>query len=229
MKNSNTKKVNGIGKACSIISMICFVICVIAFVLASIGFVGVLLVPMDKIHISGNTDASLTLAIDDINIGGSTLRLTGDQNIFRLEGEEDGISISDDEINFNGLWSLDVEKVDSDDTSSTFRISGNFEDFDKAAAKRRIVIEVIGALIDIIAAAVTFFFAHRLFKELAKCETPFTEDITKKTKVFGWILIGYCVICGADLSFIVLGLAVLMLAYVFAHGAQLQKESDETI
>lgn len=48
-------------------------------------------------------------------------------------------------------------------------------------------------------------------------------------KIFGGVLIGYGVISGLYLTTIVAGLAVLMLAFVFAHGTDLQRESDETL
>lgn len=232
MKNSNMKAINGIGKACSIISTIAFIFCIVGFVSLIIVEIGILAFPMDKIKLSGNADAVVTVEAEDMDFGIKTANYhfsENNQNGFRVDVDQEGITISDDKIDFGGIWSLDVDEVETSDNGATFKLTGDFGEFDKGAIKRKLSLKMLEAFISIVATAVTLFFARRVFKELSKCETPFTDDIVKKMKVFGWVMIGYGVLTSLNLTTIVAGLAVLMLGYVFAHGKDLQQESDETL
>ena len=56
MKNSNVKKINGIGKACSIISLIAFIFCIVGFVSLIIADIAILFIPLDKINLSGKAN-----------------------------------------------------------------------------------------------------------------------------------------------------------------------------
>ena len=229
MKNSNIKTVNRMGKACSIISRIAMVFCIIGSVFCIIGAIGVLLIPTDKINLTGNADATITVAVDDINMSGMKFNINGDKNGFSIDSTTDNISIDDDKVDFDGVWSMNIDNVSSDDESTTFKLSGDFSEFDKSAVKRKMIFSIIEAFVSVTATAVMLFFAGRLFKALSKCETPFTEDIVKKTKFLGWAFVVYAVVIGVSLPVVISALAILMLAYVFAYGAQLQKESDETL
>ena len=232
MKNSNMKAINGIGKACSIISNIAFIFCIVGFVSLIIVEIGILAFPMDKIKLSGNADAVVTIEAEDMDFGIKTANYhfsENNQNGFRVDVDQEGITSSDDKIDFGGIWSLDVDEVETSDNGATFKLTGDFGEFDKGAIKRKLSLKMLEAFISVVATAVTLFFARRVFKELSKCETPFTDDIVKKMKVFGWVMIGYGVLTSLNLTTIVAGLAVLMLGYVFAHGKDLQQESDETL
>ena len=228
MKNSNIKTVNGMGKACSIISRIAMIFCIIGSVFCIIGAIGVLLIPTDKINLTGNADATITVAVDDLNMHGMVLTLD-DNNGFTLTNTTDNISIDDEKVDFDGVWSMNIDNVTSDDDSTTLKLSGDFSEFDKSALKRKMVFGILEAFVSVTATAVMLFFACSLFKLLSKCETPFTEDIVKKTKFLGWAFVVYAVVIGISLPVVIAALAILMLAYVFAYGAQLQKESDETL
>lgn len=229
MKNSNVKKINGIGKACSIISLIAFIFCIVGFVCLIIADIAVLFFPTDKINLSGKANATVTLSGENMDFGVGNFKIIDQSNGLSLDSANDEITISDNKVDFGGVWSLDVEEIASDETSSTFNLTGDFEDFDQKALKRELFLKVIEAILTVIATAITLFFARRVFSALAKCDTPFTEEIVKKMKIFGWVMIGYAILCSLNLTIIVAGLAVLMLAYVFAHGTDLQKESDETL
>lgn len=226
------KAINGIGKACSIISNIAFIFCIVGFVSLIIVEIGILAFPMDKIKLSGNADAVVTIEAEDMDFGIKTANYhfsENNQNGFRVDVDQEGITISDDKIDFGGIWSLDVDEVETSDNGATFKLTGDFGEFNKGAIKRKLSLKMLEAFISVVATAVTLFFARRVFKELSKCETPFTDDIVKKMKVFGWVMIGYGVLTSLNLTTIVAGLAVLMLGYVFAHGKDLQQESDETL
>ena len=231
MKNSNIKTINGIGKACSIISLIAFIFCIVGFVCLILVDIAIIFIPMDKIGLSGKANATVTVESSDLNfkVGSANFHLIDDNNGMSFTNSNDGITIDEDKIDFDGIWHLDVKEVASDDSSATYELTGDFADFDKNAVKRELLMTVMEATLTVVLTAVTLYFARRVFKALAKCETPFTDDIVKKMKVFGWVMIGYGILTSLNLTTIVAGLAVLMLGYVFAHGKDLQQESDETL
>ena len=229
MKNSNIKTINGIGKACSIISLIAFIFCIVGFVGLIIADIAVFAIPTDKIGLSGKANATLTVESEDYDIGGMNFRVIGSNNGISINGSNDGVSIDSDKVDFGDVWHMDVNEVSSDGNSATYELTGDFADFNKDAVKKELFGKILEATFTVVLTAVTLFFARRVFMELAKCETPFTEAIVKKMKVFGWVMIGYGVFAGMNLTTIVAGLAVLMLGYVFAHGMELQRESDETL
>ena len=107
MKNSNMKAINGIGKACSIISNIAFIFCIVGFVSLIIVEIGILAFPMDKIKLSGNADAVVTIEAEDMDFGIKTANYhfsENNQNGFRVDVDQEGITISDDKIDFGGIW-----------------------------------------------------------------------------------------------------------------------------
>ncbi|MDE6087635.1 MAG: hypothetical protein K2G25_04550, partial [Oscillospiraceae bacterium] len=65
------------------------------------------------------------------------------------------------------------------------------------------------------------------------CETPFEENVLKTMKNFGFALIPTGLVClsdgGISLTAIVLIIAIIIFTYIFKYGAELQKESDETV
>lgn len=80
--------------------------------------------------------------------------------------------------------------------------------------------------------AVFYFFAVRFSKKIETCDTPFSEDIVKEMKIFGIIyLVAGCVFGLFQSSFGILPsvLTILLLISSFSYGAELQKESDETL
>ncbi|MBR1527926.1 MAG: hypothetical protein IJ642_01340 [Oscillospiraceae bacterium] len=81
--------------------------------------------------------------------------------------------------------------------------------------------------------AVFYFFAVRFSKKIETCDTPFSDDIIREMKIFGIAyLIAVYVFGFTDSSFsagVPSVLMILLLVNSFAYGAELQKESDETL
>ena len=227
MKNSNIKVVNGMGKACRIICCIAMIFCIVGSVFALIGAGVVAAIPTDIIKVEGDANANVTVSIDDPD--STVFTVTGNNNGLKINYGNDGVDISSDKIDFGGIWSMDVEEVSSDGDSATYKITGDLGTIDKNQIKTKAVLAILEGFLKVTSTAVVMFVAMNLFKEFAKCETPFTEVIVKKMKVLGWTFVGYAVLIGLNITVIVAALAVLMLAYVFAHGVELQKQSDETL
>lgn len=96
--------------------------------------------------------------------------------------------------------------------------------------------------------AAALYMLKRLFAVLAKCESPFCEELVKKMKAFGFSLLPVAIFAtvgetlstaflsaGRDTGIsiqwgVLIAFAVTMcLVTVFKYGVQLQKESDETL
>lgn len=96
--------------------------------------------------------------------------------------------------------------------------------------------------------AAAFYMLKRLFAVLAKCDSPFCEELVKKMKAFGFSLLPVTLFAtvaetlstaflsaGRDTGLsiqwgVLIAFAVTMcLVTVFKYGVQLQKESDETL
>ncbi|MGN0268255.1 MAG: DUF2975 domain-containing protein [Lachnospiraceae bacterium] len=100
----------------------------------------------------------------------------------------------------------------------------------------------------VVSVVAALFMLKRLFAVLAKCESPFCEELVKKMKGFGFSLLPVALFAtiGETLSTsflsagrntgisiqwgVLIAFAVTMcLVTVFKYGVQLQKESDETL
>lgn len=89
--------------------------------------------------------------------------------------------------------------------------------------------------------------ARNIFRSIDWMDTPFTQENAKAIHRIGWLLIaislmktwGWPFLCGVagvgtfqmsvDVNSLVFGAVIICLSHVFAYGAVLQQESDETI
>ncbi|MCD8355502.1 MAG: DUF2975 domain-containing protein [Clostridia bacterium] len=89
--------------------------------------------------------------------------------------------------------------------------------------------------------------ARNIFRSIDREDTPFTQENAKAIHRIGWLLIAISLVktwlwpflCGiagigtfcmsVDVNSLVFGAVVICLSHVFAYGAVLQQESDETI
>lgn len=112
-----------------------------------------------------------------------------------------------------------------------------------------LLLSSLGGMISAIGSAVAYGFLFRVSKKLRCCDTPFEDPVIRATSVFGWVLFGVSILSTVSsvLTEIVFGgkvfallyllpsfslvfsLIVLFLVRVFRHGAELQKERDETL
>lgn len=116
---------------------------------------------------------------------------------------------------------------------------------------RRVFFGLVVSVLEIVCSAVVIFMLRNLMRSLEKCDTPFGGDVISRMKKFGFSLIPYVVLHSAskstwnsmlqanessvnfgfdiDLTIILGILIIILLVMVFSYGAQLQKESDETL
>ncbi|MBR1592669.1 MAG: hypothetical protein IJ666_06640 [Ruminococcus sp.] len=223
MENVNIKRVNGMGKACRIISRIAMVFCIIGavFMLAAVVFVR--MIPADKIHVTGTADAKIELDFSDMPISEENA-----ENIMSAQGV-----IEKDKIKIDNFIDLDYEIVEIDENQAQINISGDLSQLSKEEIISEISMNILSGFIELVCMAIVFGFAASLAKSVEKSETPFTEEIIGKMKKFGYSLIPLAVFGGITngslLIMALLVLVIIMVINIFAYGAELQKQSDETV
>ncbi|MBR6386048.1 MAG: hypothetical protein IKS03_08040 [Ruminococcus sp.] len=223
MENKNIKTINGLGKACRIISRIAMVFCIIGAVCLLGTLVFVRMIPTDRIRITGNADAKI-----EMDFSGMPINEGNAEDIMNAEGV-----IENDKIKIDDFISLDYEIVEIDENKAEINLKGDFSQLSKDEIIKEITFETVSAMLEVICMAIVFGFAASLAKAIEKCETPFTEEIINKMKKFGYSLIPLAVIGGVAngslLSMALLVLVIIMVINIFAYGIQLQQQSDETL
>ena len=242
MENNIKKKVNRIGLAGQIVSIILIVMMAVACFGCLIGGVFLAVLPEDAATVGVTTDM-------DVKVGKSVIGRWMDE-------------ISDDLTEVNAQLSVNGDDFSNMTMEKTadgllFRASTERMEF----RIKRFASAVFTGLIYCATLLVVFIFLKRLCDGFRHCDTPFSDDVIKRMTVFAWVLlIGSVVSSGAeavvnsllnrslDLSFslnptgvnpgfevsfsfapIIIALIVLFLTMIFRYGSQLQKEADETL
>lgn len=235
MRTGAVEKINKIGKAGSIIALILKILLGIGFVGCLIGFIAVMVLPQDflKVKVDGTADVRVNLATLGIEVPEDDLK----ESVMKDIGNGGTISFDNNE--------LSVTDVETSDSGFHILADGQFTEF----TLRSCAYAIFAGMIYVGMSFVTVLFAGFLAKAFAKCRSPFDEDIIKKMKNFAFSLIPWTVISGitnaamanifsgrnanfnlsVNLSYIFIVLIILALAYIFQYGAELQRESDETI
>lgn len=223
MKNDNIKKINGLGKVMRIILniakalMIVVSVCVLIAGIAIVGFL-----PSDVVKSTGSF--VWQTVEDDTNLpsvfGGT---------IIEMEEGKDSIDI----LGFTAEYQTDITSSDGGDVT-TYDTTGSFTLSDARILK--ILLAVLFGAIELICITfiIALFFGARLAKALEKCESPFEDNVLRAMKAFGfslipWALINFSSGNASGLAVVIIVLVVMLFAYIFNYGAQLQKESDETL
>jgi len=233
------KKINKIAKVGRILTTIAAVFMIIAAVAIAVGIGITASMPKEalQVEISGTADVtakgevleSITNAIIDSSEGGKGLIKIGDSNIAVGDIEDSVPEDVNAKKTEKGL-TLSVDKMNLDLTVKS------------------VLTALIFTFINTVLTIVVLFFIRALLKAIERCETSFCDDVIKRMKCFGFSLIplaffsgvsenawdslltvGANVHFGIDLKVVFGILIVFMLVMIFSYGAQLQKQSDETL
>lgn len=243
MENKNIKTINGIGKAGRIISMILIVFMILAGIATLAGTIFAASLPKEDINVTVNGTADISSdgsLFTEFKKAVAVAQEDGDIDV-DIIGGSDGIAlakIDGDDFPFDNANITETEKgykVDFDASTFTFSLG-------------KVIYGLIATLVYIICIVVTLFMLRKLFQELEKCETPFTDSVIARMKAFGFSLIPFVVLQGItdaawgsmfktgfdfslnlDFTMIIVILVVFMLTMIFSYGAELQKQSDETL
>lgn len=223
MKNANISKINTLGKVSRILLIIMRVALIIGIVGCLIATFAFMAVPKtDVITADGTVSAQIVVDCEQLPSMFSDDILDLDENDIDFDFAGTGVQ-----------WVVEKNKVGND---FIYDIQGNL-DVDKSSA-------VIGGIVGITAIGavmcavmlIAVIFGGKFAKALEVCSSPFEANVLEAMKKFAFSLIPVGVleiilngdeIVSLTTAFIVI--VVIMFAFIFKYGAELQKESDETV
>ena len=228
MENNIQTKVNKIGKAGKIVSVILTVCLILGVVGLVIGGVVCAVLPRDAVEITiqPNVDVLVNKSLAGKDWASIDDMLT--EANAKVDEEFDGVTL---------------EKVDQG-----LMVHVNDLDEIKVLGVRDGLKAILAGLIALACGIVTLTMFRKLCEAFSVCRSPFDEAVIQHMTTFAWTLI-VCAVVGcfatAAASGIVAGfskmnfnlsltpiftaLIVFFLCMVFRYGAQLQREADETL
>ena len=222
MKNNNyIGKINTLGKAGRILLIFMRIACIMGIVCFVVAAVGINTIPKDDCITSKGT-ISYETRIDNNKL--PDYITSGFEDI---ENNEETIDL------FRTVLSVKETVAENGGIEDyTFNMS-----FDAKDTKAMIFVYTLAMVFGAVVLALSLIvviFAGKLASALEKCSSPFEESVTKSMKKFAFSLIPiavvYCIVGQqASLSMIIIVLAMIAIAYIFGYGAELQKQSDETL
>ncbi|MBR3271345.1 MAG: DUF2975 domain-containing protein [Clostridia bacterium] len=242
MELSIKKKVNRIGVAGQVVSIILIVLMAVACFALAVSAVVLAILPNDAVTLGVATDM-------DITVGNSLIGAVRDQI-------PDDPTAMDAMMKVNGVEFVDMQMEKTAEGLVVHAVSDRMQ-----FSLHNAVYAILAGLVYCAALLVVFIFLKRLADGFRRCDTPFADDVVKRMTVFAWVLVGGAVVTsvaeaaanavmqrsldlsfalnpagmdtGFELSFsfapILIALIVLFLTIIFRYGAQLQKEADETL
>lgn len=221
MENKNLKSIHKIGKAGKIIALISQILLIIALVASLITGFTMLALPNDFIEVKGAGNADVT-----VRSGGKLVSSVVDLN------DLEELNFDFDMFGVKAKAKTEIENV-SDDVK-IYHIDANADGITGREIKISAIVGSFSGSLAIILVMIAAVFAKKLAKALENCPSPFDESVTKAMKAFGFSLIPWAVLklfMGnmAGVSIALMVVVVLLIMKIFQYGAELQKESDETL
>lgn len=218
MKNEITEKINKVGKIGGIVSKVMKGISLAcAIVLLVCTFIVCLFLPADSLKFDGTAQGRLSYNTEQRAIG--------------FDDMENG------HIKFMGA-ELKIDFVETEDPKeeniNNIDISASAEKFTTKQFKAVVALAFSGAGLILVSIYVIFMFVVKLCKALEVCQSPFEADVITAMKKLGYSFIPFGVVSilfnnVSAISVIMTVLVVLLFIYIFSYGAELQRESDDTV
>ncbi|MBP7186708.1 MAG: DUF2975 domain-containing protein [Ruminococcus sp.] len=238
MKNINIKKINDLGTIGKIVSVIIKVIAIIALVISIILGVTAALAPDDYISTKGKIEFNTVTDCSSPFISRSNEEDDGVSfklKAFGIEVEPERIFRESEilglKIKTESQDTQDSSNPDIVTTESLTTIEGNTGKIVKAFMIGVSVLIFIFSLLLIISIS----FAKKLFVSLEKCDTPFSEEVVNNLSRFVYSLVPWGIFgfsangLSGGVGLVMVIVVVAILTSVFKYGAELQRESDETL
>lgn len=236
MNNETIKRINTIGKAANVLTIIGRVMSIIAVVACIIAGIILLAIPMDSIKFSGGGNLNFEYSVDK------------ELPVKVFDFDDMSTMIKEQNIKIGGI-EVDITKADLNETYGSFEGSLNMNNIDMTHIMRLMSMGMFFAAIYAAIILVIMIFGQKLAKAFAVCTSPFEENVIKRMKAFAYSLIPLGIISlftgsgfkmsdfanltgihiNINFSAIILILAVFLFVQIFNYGAQLQRESDETL
>ena len=215
MKNENIKKINTVGKISKILAIITRITLLISATILIVIGICFLSVPSDAIQGYGTAQGQIIIDGDRIP-----------ENLVKVDQ-------GDDHIKLLGMKLAMIVTETRNGSDRIVDINANAENITGAVIKLNFAVFFFGYAVFLIFVSIIFIFAQKLAAALEKCESPFEGNVIKALNKFAFSLIPICIIMlflGAGcipIAFVIL--FVVLICQCFKHGAELQKESDETL
>ena len=229
MESNIQTKVNRIGKAGRIVSIVLIVLLGIGALALVLGGIACAILPKDMVEVSLRPVVDVKVDRELIGTQWTNIDKLIDEAQDKVGEEFEGVAL---EKTDGGLL---VHVDPSDETDATFGL-------------RDAMRAIWAGLVGIASAIVTLVMLLKLCDAFRVCRTPFDEPVIKRMNTFAWTLI----VCAAvscfarasvaailsgwqrmsfnlNLTSVFTALIVFFLCMVFRYGAQLQREADETL
>ena len=220
MKNNNyIGKINTLGKAGRILLIFMRIACIMGIVCFVIAAVGINTIPKDDVITSKGTISYETIVDNN--------RLP-DHVSSGLEDTEN----TEETIDILGTVLSIQETVAENGGIEDYTFNMSFDAKDTKAMIFVYTLAMVFGALFLGLTLIVVIFGGKLASALEKCSSPFEESVTKSMKRFAFSLIPIAVVyCSQQisLSMIIIVLAMIAIAYIFGYGAELQKQSDETL
>lgn len=215
-KDVNVEKINSLGSMSKVVLNIVLAVLIIGTVISAAFGVYLLTLPNDAVTISGNFDGSVSVS-EDVP-----------EKLIKFE--ENDLKIGKE----GNLTTFSVKERRDNDNRRIYDIKFLMEKLTGYEVKIISSVLLFVLAISFVILIIIAVFAKKLAIALEKCDSPFEENVLNKMKSFGFSLIPWAIfklVIGnvSGLVTILFILAFLMFIRVFAYGAKLQKESDETL
>ena len=238
MENKMKKRINTIGKIGRILSMILIVLVILASIATLVGTVVAAQLPSENINVVADGTVDISSDGDLFTKLKEQLEVAQKDNSAQLKvAGEDVLIADDDDI---------LENAKLSETDDGYKIDFNSKKV--SLGLNRIVYALISTLVYLICVVVTLFMLRKLMKSLEKCDSPFNDLTVKGMKMFGYSLIPFVVLrsivesawgsitsldlnvgLNIDLTMVFVVLVIFALSMIFTYGAELQRQSDETL
>jgi hypothetical protein len=237
MNNSGIKKINTAGLIGYIVCILLIVCSVSCMVVTAIGTAAAIAVSKE------NVSARVSTNIDISSTGNFLEKLNKYMNISGVENLSDLITEDGETVKVNDRDVSEVTVAKNEGGSFSVGVKTNEITFSTA----RIIASLVVSFIFLGAVTVMLHLLKALMKSLKTCETPFADDVIRNMTRFANSLIPVVVLnmlCGGlwnavtrgaeigltvNLGSVLVVAVIYLLVIVFRYGAQLQKESDETL
>lgn len=229
MNNHLVKRMNTIGKVGKIITIVVIVLAIISTI--AMAGVAVVVSALPKDTISADVAAQVDVMLSDEVFKDVNDTIVKEVNNNSKETIDAGVA------------QVDI-KAESIKDNAAIRVNADKIHLESGMLSPAIWIAVFNCIAFVVCA----FFFMGLMSELSAAPSPFTEGVVKKMKFFAIAILaasiatsianslisliltaGHAYTFNFNFGSIITAVIIFVLAVVFRYGAQLQKESDETL
>lgn len=222
-RNENVRKINTLGKTANVIITVVKVIIIIGIACAVATGILCQFMPKDFITASGSANAEITVNSSE---KGTIFDIFAENLV-----DTDRVSIGVMGLRF----SFTPDKISVGNGTFKYVINASADGITTKEVKLTVTVAMAYAALAGIAALIALVYGGKLAKALKSCTSPFEENVTKTIKRFAISLIPFAVISVlpakgiSAVAVLIIVCVILFFAYLFRYGAQLQKQSDETL